>query len=76
MKKYLIGIVLLSLIATSCGESKKDAAGSLNDKKAELQKLKGEQAKLTDQITALEKEIAKKVFSFYPLVNAELLKRI
>ena len=59
MKKYLIGIVLLSLIATSCGESKKDAAGSLNDKKAELQKLKGEQAKLTDQITALEKAIAK-----------------
>jgi membrane fusion protein, multidrug efflux system len=59
MKKYLIGFVLLSFIASSCGSSKKDEAGNLNDKKAELQKLKGEQAKLTEQITALEKEIAK-----------------
>lgn len=59
MKKYLIGFVLLSFIASSCGSSKKDAAGSLNDKKAELQKLKGEQAKLTEKITVLEKEIAK-----------------
>jgi membrane fusion protein, multidrug efflux system len=58
MKKYLIGIMLVSFLA-SCGSSKKDAAGNLNDKKAELQKLKGEQAKLTEQITALEKEIAK-----------------
>ncbi|HEY0040963.1 MAG TPA: efflux RND transporter periplasmic adaptor subunit [Flavisolibacter sp.] len=59
MKKYLIGLMLISFIAYSCGSSKKDDAGNLNDKKAELQKLKGEQAKLTDQITALEKEIAK-----------------
>ncbi|HZH65065.1 MAG TPA: efflux RND transporter periplasmic adaptor subunit [Flavisolibacter sp.] len=59
MKKYLIGIVLISLIVASCGSSKKDEAGKLNDKKAELQKLKGEQAKLTEQITVLEKDIAK-----------------
>lgn len=59
MKQYLIGIVLLSFVAASCGSSKKDEAGNLNDKKAELQKLKGEQAKLTEQITALEKDIAK-----------------
>ncbi|HYC29674.1 MAG TPA: biotin/lipoyl-binding protein, partial [Chitinophagaceae bacterium] len=58
MKKYLIGIIIMSFVA-SCGSSKKDAAGELNDKKAELQKLKGEQTKLTEQITALEKEIAK-----------------
>jgi membrane fusion protein, multidrug efflux system len=59
MKQYLIGIVLLSFVAASCGSSKKDKAGNLNDKKAELQKLKGEQAKLTEQISILEKEIAK-----------------
>jgi RND family efflux transporter MFP subunit len=59
MKKYLIALVLLSFIAASCGSSKKDETGNLNDKKAALQKLKGEQAKLTEQITALEKDIAK-----------------
>jgi RND family efflux transporter MFP subunit len=59
MKKYIIGLVLFSFIATSCGSSKKDKAGELNDKKAELQKLKVEQAKLTDKITVLEKDIAK-----------------
>jgi len=59
MKKYLIGLTLLSFVAASCGSSKKDEAGNLNDKKAELQKLKGEQQKLTEQITVLEKEIAK-----------------
>ncbi|MDB5205207.1 MAG: efflux transporter periplasmic adaptor subunit [Flavisolibacter sp.] len=59
MKKYLIAIVLLSFIASSCGSSKKDEAGKLNDKKAELQKLKGEQTSLSEKITALEKEIAK-----------------
>ena len=59
MKRYFATILFFSLIAASCGSSKKDAAGNLNDKKAELQKLKGEQVKLTEQITALEKEIAK-----------------
>ena len=59
MKRYLAAILFISFIAASCGSSKKDDAGNLNDKKAELQKLKGEQAKLTEQITALEKEIAK-----------------
>lgn len=59
MKQYLIGLILVSFMAASCGESKKDKAGDLNDKKAELQKLKGEQAKLTEQITALEKDVAK-----------------
>jgi len=57
--KKMIGIVLLAFLVTACGSSKKDAAGELNDKKAELQKLKGEQQTLTEKITALEKEIAK-----------------
>jgi RND family efflux transporter MFP subunit len=59
MKKYLIGFVLLSLIAASCGSSKKDEAGNLNDKKAELVKLKGEQQKIAEQVTKLEAEIRK-----------------
>jgi RND family efflux transporter MFP subunit len=57
MKKYLIGAVLLSLLAASCGSSKKDQAGDLNDKKARLQELKTEQEKITTQIASLEKEI-------------------
>jgi membrane fusion protein (multidrug efflux system) len=58
MKKYLIGLVLLSFVAASCGSSKKDEAGNLNDKKAKLQDLKTQQEKLSTQITALEKDIA------------------
>lgn len=58
MKKYIIGLVLISLLA-SCGSSKKDEAGNLTDKKVALQELKGEQEKLNKQITQLEQEIAK-----------------
>jgi RND family efflux transporter MFP subunit len=59
MKKYLIGLVFLSLVAASCGSSKKDEAGTTNDKKAELQKLKSEQQKLAEQVTKLEGELRK-----------------
>lgn len=59
MKKYLIGMVLFSLIAASCGSSKKDEAGNLNGKKAKLQELKIEQQKIVRDIATLEKEIGK-----------------
>lgn len=59
MKKYLIGFVLVSLVAASCGSSKKDRAGDLNDKKAKLIELKTEQEKIATEIVTLEKEIAK-----------------
>ncbi|HEU4903625.1 MAG TPA: efflux RND transporter periplasmic adaptor subunit [Flavisolibacter sp.] len=60
MKKYLIGAVLISsLVAASCGSSKKDKAGDLNDKRARLTELKTEQEKITTEIVTLEKEIAK-----------------
>lgn len=60
MKKYLIGAVLISsLVAASCGSSKKDRAGDLNDKRARLTELKTEQEKITTEIITLEKEIAK-----------------
>jgi len=54
-----MGLVLISLVAASCGSSKKDEAGNLNDKKTKLQELKTQQEKLTTEITALEKDIAK-----------------
>lgn len=59
MKKYFIGLVFFSLIGASCGSSKKDEAGTINDKKAELQKLKSEQQKLAEQVTKLEGELRK-----------------
>ncbi len=46
-------------MAQSCGESKKEKDGNLNEKKAQLEKLKAYQTKLSDQIAALEKDIAK-----------------
>lgn len=59
MQTRIYGIILIGLIAASCGNSKKDSAGDLNDKKAKLEKLKGEQQKLNEQVTQLQKEIAK-----------------
>lgn len=57
MKRNLIGLIVVAVLAASCGNTKKDAEGSLNDKKAELQKLKTEQKKLNEQIAKLETEI-------------------
>lgn len=57
MKRNLIGLTVVAILAASCGNTKKDAEGSLNDKKAELQKLKIEQKKLNDQVAKLEAEI-------------------
>jgi membrane fusion protein, multidrug efflux system len=48
---------LFVLLLVACGNSKKEKDGELNDKKAKLEKLKGEQQKLSDQILTLEKEI-------------------
>jgi RND family efflux transporter MFP subunit len=60
MKKLLntgLMILMISLIS-SCGDTgKKDNA--LSDKKAQLEKLKSEQEKLSDKITNLQKEIVK-----------------
>jgi len=59
MKKNVLGLVIVAIIAASCGSSAKDDKGNLNDKKAELQKLKDEQKKLNDQIATLEADIRK-----------------
>jgi membrane fusion protein, multidrug efflux system len=59
MQKNLFGIVLIAFLLSSCGSSSKDSKGELNDKKAQLEKLKGEQKDINDKITKLEEEIAK-----------------
>lgn len=55
LKTAAVSILILFLVA--CGNSKKEREGELNDKKARLEKLKGEQRKLADEVIALEKEI-------------------
>ena len=59
MRKNIVWLLLIGIMAVSCTDGKKDEAGTLNDKKAELQKLKEEQKKLAGQVAALEAEIAK-----------------
>src|SRR6476660_2609717 len=62
MQKIIRLSLLMGFLAlvSSCGNtSKKEREGALNDKKAEVQKLKTERAKLDEKITSLEKEIAK-----------------
>src|SRR5579875_2349349 len=58
MQKNIYWLLLVGLIAASCGNAKKDQAGTLNDKKAKLEKLKTEQKNINQQIAALETEIA------------------
>ncbi len=59
MKNFLVTGVTAVLFLTSCGDNKKEGNAELNDKKAALEKLKGEKDKVDGQINSLEKEIAK-----------------
>jgi membrane fusion protein (multidrug efflux system) len=52
-------IVVFSIVLAACGSTTKEEKGELTDKKAQLEKLKGEQKKISTEIIALEKEIAK-----------------
>ncbi len=52
-------IVLFTAIVSSCGDSSKKKNETLSDKKAELQKLTTQKEKLDEQITTLQKDIAK-----------------
>lgn len=51
-------IAIFSAILIACGNTVKEEKGALTDKKARLEKLKGEQKKISSDIIALEKEIA------------------
>jgi len=59
MRKNIFWVLLIGFITASCSAGKKDKEGSLNDKKAELQKLKDEQKKINQKIETLEAGIAK-----------------
>jgi multidrug efflux pump subunit AcrA (membrane-fusion protein) len=52
-------LITFTIILTACGSTTKEEKGELTDKKAKLEKLKGDQKKITTEIAALEKEIAK-----------------
>jgi membrane fusion protein, multidrug efflux system len=59
MKSKLIGFIIVAILATACGNTKKDSDGALNDKKAQLEKLKSEQKKINEGIAQLEADIKK-----------------
>ena len=54
-----LSIATLMTVVVSCGNSRKEEKGELNDKKAKLEKLKGDQKKINDEIAQLETEIGK-----------------
>jgi membrane fusion protein, multidrug efflux system len=59
MQKIIYVLLFVSTLAASCANARKDNQGELNDKKADLEKLKGEQKKLGDRIAKLEGDISK-----------------
>jgi membrane fusion protein, multidrug efflux system len=59
MKQYLITAMAAVVLLSSCGSSKKDGAAAVNDKKAELEKLKTEKNKSEEKIRTLEAALAK-----------------
>ena len=59
MKQYLIFSAFAVMLLSACNSSKKEGNATLNDKKTDLEKLKGEKNKLDSKISGLEKEIAK-----------------
>ena len=52
-------IITASFILASCGDSKKEGAAGINDKKAQLEKLKGDKLKNEEQIAKLQEELLK-----------------
>jgi len=58
--KNVLGVIsaaILVVLLQACGADGKEGKGNLNDKKAQLDKLKTEQKKLNDQISKLQSEI-------------------
>jgi membrane fusion protein, multidrug efflux system len=59
MKQFLIAGLAAIVILSSCGSSSKDNNAAINDKKAALEKLKTDQAKIEEQIKQTEKDLNK-----------------
>ena len=73
MRKNILWLLLIGFTLASCGNSSKDAKGILNDKKAQLEKLKNEQAKVSADVKKLEEEIAKLDTGAAKKTNAKLV---
>jgi membrane fusion protein (multidrug efflux system) len=73
MKRSIVAIAVVGMIVTSCGNAKKDKAGDINDKKAQLEKLKKEQKDISGQISTLEADLAKTDTSFAKKENEKLV---
>jgi hypothetical protein len=59
MKTLLIIGTASVMLLSACGNSKKDSAAQLNDKKAALEKLKTEKVKTDEEIKKLQDELMK-----------------
>src|SRR6478672_7864159 len=59
MKTLLIISTASVMLLSACGNSKKDSAAQLNDKKAALEKLKNEKVKTDEEIKKLQDELLK-----------------
>ncbi|MFI5185497.1 MAG: efflux RND transporter periplasmic adaptor subunit [Chitinophagales bacterium] len=68
----IASVMLFVFILSACSNGSKEKKGDLNDKKAQLEKLKDDQKKLNDQIADLEKEIGGKDTTA-GVVNAKLV---
>ncbi len=73
MQKNTFWILFMALLIISCGDTKKDNSGELNDKKARLENLKKEQKELDTEIAALQKELALTDTSATNTGNAKLV---
>src|SRR4051812_38576092 len=73
MKRSIVAIAVVGMIMTSCGDAKKDKAGDINDKKAQLEKLKKEQMDIAVKISTLESDLAKVDTSFAKKENEKLV---
>jgi RND family efflux transporter MFP subunit len=59
MKHYIIPTLISVIFLISCGDSKKDGNAAINDKKAQLEKLKAAKEKNDQEIAALQAELLK-----------------
>ena len=73
MRRNIFWMLLVGVFAASCGNTKKDKSGELNDKKQELVKLKEEEKNLAKKIADLEADIAKLDTGAAKAANAKLV---
>lgn len=59
MKQYILPSLIAVLFLSACGNSKKEGDAALNDKKAQLEKLKAKSDKNTLEMVKLQEEISK-----------------